>query len=127
MRLRDRRRPARASRRIAFEGRAVAGSSLEILIERWVKKLLRLGRVEVPGRNQGHAGIDALLDRLAAQVIEQRLHAQLAHAKWILHDDAVELSGAHGLHEDLAGVEADEADLPGATRVFEREQRAGGR
>ena len=63
----------------------------------------------------------------AQEMIDERFHAQLAHPKRILHHDAVQLPVVHGLDEDVAGVEADEADLPRFAGVFERQKRAGGR
>jgi len=92
-----------------------------------MQELLRAGSVEVRGRDQRDAGVDALLNGLALQMIDESLHAELSHAKWVLHNDPLQLSGAHGLHEDVAGVEADELDLARFAGVLQRQQRAGGR
>src|SRR5262245_14710767 len=77
--------------------------SLQILLQRRVEQLLRLGGIEVGGRDQRDAGVDPLLDLLAEEVIDDGLHPEVAHAKRILQDHAVELLLPHGLHEDLAG------------------------
>ena len=99
----------------------------QVLFQRRMQQLLRLRRVEIRRRNQRHAGVDALLNRLASEVVDECSDAELAHAKGILHDDALQFSGAHRLHKDVAGVEADETDLPRFSGILEREERSGGR
>src|ERR1700682_5082554 len=91
-----------------------------------MQELLRIGGVEVGGGDDGDAGCDALRHALAEEVIDEGLHSELAHAEGVLDHDAVELAVVHGLHEYVAGVEAEEADLAGLAGVLEREQGAGG-
>src|SRR6266542_1735686 len=99
----------------------------QITVQRRVQQLLRLRRVEIRRRHQRYAGVDALLNRLAEEVVDESFDAEIAHAKWILDDDALQFSGAHRLDEDVAGIEADEADLPRFSGILQREQRASGR
>src|SRR5258708_1326866 len=73
------------------------------------------------------AGGDAVRGTLAEEIVDERLHAELPHAKRILHDDPLQFAVVHGVYEDVTGVEAEELDLAGLAGVLERQQRAGGR
>src|SRR5258708_5378064 len=92
-----------------------------------MKKLLRVGCVDVGRSDEGDAGVDALRGTLAEEIVDERLHAELPHAKRILHDDPLQFAVVHGVYEDVTGVEAEELDLAGLAGVLERQQRAGGR
>ena len=45
-----------------------------------------------PSSTSVDAGVDALLDLLALQVLDHRLHAEVAHVERVLHDQAVDLA-----------------------------------
>src|SRR6478672_2479935 len=92
-----------------------------------VHELLRLGRIEVRRRHDHHARVDSRIDLLAAEMVDHRLHAQVAHAHRVLYDDPLELAVPQRVDQDLACIEPHELDLPRAAHVLQREQHADGR
>ena len=100
--------------------------SVQIFRDRRSEELLRLGLGEIVFRDHPHAGVDPLVHRLALQVGDHRLHAQISHVEGILHDDALHLARAEGVDERLTGIEADERDLASLVDVLQREQHARG-
>ena len=91
-----------------------------------MQQRLGLRRVQVFGRDHLDACINDLLDRLALQLLDHRADAEVAHVKGVLHDEAVQLFGVHGVDEGFARIEADEDNLARLVDVLERQQHAGG-
>src|SRR5213080_4991712 len=91
-----------------------------------MQQRLRILCVEVLRRNHSHAGIDALFDRLSFETVDDRLDAEVAHIKRILHHDAVQLLRLYRIDEDLRGIETDEHDLAGFADVLKRREHARG-
>src|SRR5690349_10091766 len=101
-------------------------TSLQIITNRRLEQGLHLRLVDVVGRDHLHARVYHLLDRLALQVLDHRAHAEVAHMKRVLHDEAVQLFRVHGVDERLARIEADEHYLARLVDVLERQQHPGG-
>ena len=53
--------------------------------------------------------------------------AQIAHVKWILYHDSMQLVQAHRIDENLAGVKANESNLARLADILERQQHSGSR
>src|SRR5688572_12978500 len=78
-----------------------------------------LGRVHVLRGDDHRSRVHDLLHGLPADMVDERLHPQVAHADRVLEDEPLDLALLHRLDERLARVEADVLHLAREPRILE--------
>jgi len=85
-----------------------------------VQQFRRVGVVHVFAGDEADTGVDAPLDRLAADVRHHGLHAEIAHVDRILQHETVDMRVAQSLDQAVRGIEPDELHFSCPAVVLEQ-------
>src|SRR5437667_11595078 len=73
-------------------GGVIGWRSLQILVQRRMEQILDVRLFHVFGRDEYHAGIEALFDFFSLQVFVKGHHSQITHEQGILHHQALDVA-----------------------------------